>query len=139
VHGLAVGDVVRILKQGTQAGTEAVVTNPDLDGEKEITVLRISGPKTGRSAMYARDEVKRTGKTMLPEQIEEIRRGVLKADPNLQSDLVRDGWRTRVPSKSSKGSRKGSKGSKNSKSLQEDERKKVAGVFGSFLAPLLVS
>ena len=74
--GLAVGDVVRILKQGTQAGTEAVVTNPDVDGEKEITVLRTSGPKTGRSAMYAKDEVKRTGKTMLPEQIEEIRRGV---------------------------------------------------------------
>ena len=52
------------------------MTNPDLDGEKEITVLRTSGPKTGRSAMYAKDEVKRTGKTMLPEQIEEIRRGV---------------------------------------------------------------
>ena len=76
VHGFAVGDVVRILKQGTQAGTEAVVTNPDVDGEKEITVLRTSGPKTGRSAMYAKDEVKRTGKTMLPEQIEEFRRGV---------------------------------------------------------------
>ena len=77
VHGFAVGDVVEILKDGTHAGTEAVVTNPDdLYGEKELAVLRTSGPKAGRSAMYARDEVKRTGKTMLPEQIEEIRRGV---------------------------------------------------------------
>ena len=77
VHGFAVGDVVQILKHGSQAGTEAVVTNPDdRYGEKELTVLRISGPKAGRSAMYARDEVKRTGKTMLPEQIEEFRRGV---------------------------------------------------------------
>merc|ERR1719253_628663 len=92
VHGFAVGDVVQILKHGTHAGTEAVVTNPDdLYGEKELAVLRISGPKAGRSAMYARDEVKRTGKTMLPEQIEEIRRGVLKADPNFQSNIVRDG------------------------------------------------
>ena len=77
VHGFAVGDVVQILKHGTHAGTEAVVTNPDdLYGEKELAVLRTSGPKAGRSAMYARDEVKRTGKTMLPEQIEEFRRGV---------------------------------------------------------------
>ena len=76
VHGFAVGDVVQIVKQGSQEGTEAVVTNPHMAGKKELTVVRTSGPKAGRSAMYVRDEVKRTGKTMLPEQIEEFRRGV---------------------------------------------------------------
>merc|ERR1719253_890314 len=84
VHGFAVGDVVQILKHGTHAGTEAVVTNPDdLYGEKELAVLRTSGPKAGRSAMYMRDEVKRTGKTMLPEQIEEFRSAV-PTDPRIR-------------------------------------------------------
>jgi len=73
----SVGDVVQIVKQGSEAGTEAVVTAvPYLAGEKELIVVRTSGPKAGRSAMYGKEEVMRTGKMMRPEQIEEIRKFV---------------------------------------------------------------
>ena len=53
-----------------------VPRKPQVAGDKELTVVRTTGPKAGRTATYSQDDVERTGRAMLPAQIEEMRKGV---------------------------------------------------------------